>query len=119
VSRQHTLSPLALEVAACLPVDDHGASIPELARDCFDATLVPGAVDLATPKHQRHRLVRNAIQELKRTLPRAVGDDEAIRSIHHPGAPPGTAHRYVVSRKSICWIKLALGNALKSPIQAT
>ncbi len=118
MSSQYDLSPLELEVAACLPVGQPTATVPDLATDAFDDPLVSGSIDPETSVTTRRRLVRNALSHLEHILGRATGERDAMRKAKDGSAKMGCRRLYAVSRKSSEWITFQTGKVLNSPIQA-
>jgi hypothetical protein len=97
-----TLSETAREVAACLPLEPIGATIPDLAADVFDRPLWaqprPGM-----PESERRTHVRAALREIRKRLAEA-GDDDGLVYMTASHAEPGRVRRYALSRKSSGWI---------------
>jgi len=100
------LSPLALEVAACLS-PACSATVPDLAVDCLDRPvhMDPQLRQPIAAAATRNRRIRSAIQELNAVLRRATGERDALFRGHDLKAAKGYRLLYGVSHKGLRWIK--------------
>jgi len=98
------LDPLALDVAACLPMGEPGAMVPDLAVDCFETPLFAQPLPETAPA-DRHRAIRTAIKRIRRILPASVGGAAALVVFHPLGTRPGERLCYGLSARAAAWIR--------------
>jgi len=106
-SVQAKLSPLAVEVLACLggnaPV---GARVSEIATDVFSNPIWGFTGRAGLSVQQQRRAVRDAIQELKSHFGRLLRDRNAVYAVHTQNVPFGTERiGYTLTSAAYRWSK--------------
>jgi hypothetical protein len=106
ITTNRVLSPLALEVLACLPVGQPGASVPDLAEDCCcDPVYVD--VRIARVTVQNHRMVRRAIAAIRAAAP-GTARRHGVYVLEDSTAPYGRRRCYALTVEAGRWARKRL-----------
>ena len=108
------LSPLALEVLACLPVEQptytHGALVRDLAADAIDNPMFHTYNEVASgPNVQdRRRTIQRVLPQIRKFLVGKTGDEEALMIVHEPDALVGERNSYCLAVSAVRVVRAIL-----------
>jgi hypothetical protein len=106
-----TLPALALDVAACLPTGEPGASVPDLADDCFEHPLFADPAPEVLPAERRRRITA-ALNAIRQALPANAGGRGGLLCYQPKGAPAGAVFNYAFGVDAADWIRPQLQEVL-------